>query len=256
MYCRRGGAPRGRGGRGASREGWSGRGREFERHSGTGRGKEISKDGGGSRNWGSNADAVKLGDAPDAAAAPEGAPSADAAASPAEDVAPPEPEEVVLTLEDVEKARLAKRSGELFATQKEDTTKLLAQFKGAKKVDRDQLDDEDAFLSGKLYGAKISATEAEEKEAADKGVSICRASVPRSPPSTPRRGLSFPCAGLADLLAFNYGGRGPRADGGGEITGGDRSERGRGGFRGGRGGARDGDRSDRPPREGGECLLS
>ena len=201
--CRRGGAPRGRGGRGAARDGWSGRGREFDRQSGTGRGKEISKDGAGARNWGSNADAAKQGDAADAAApSPEGlasptaegdaaAPEGDAAAA----AAPPEPEEVVLTLEDVEKARLAKRSGDLFVTQKEDTSALLAAFKGAKRVDRNALDEEGAFLSGKLYGgAKASAAEAaaaEEKEEAEKreatflsnaSVSTINTTMPPPPP--------------------------------------------------------------------------
>lgn len=163
-----GGAPRGRGGRGAAREGWSGRGREFDRHSGTGRGKEISKDGGGSRNWGSNTDVVKQGVTPDAAVAEDGVAAAETVAPVGEAEAAPEvePEEPVLTFDEVEKHRQAKRSGDLFVTQKEDTTKLLAQLKGAHKVDRNELDEEDTFLSGKKHGGSTAtkAVDSEEKE--------------------------------------------------------------------------------------------
>ena len=76
------------------------------------------------------------------------------------------PEEPVLTFDEVEKHRQAKRSGDLFVTQKEDTTKLLAQLKGAHKVDHNELDEEDTFLSGKKHGGSTAtkAVDSEEKE--------------------------------------------------------------------------------------------
>ena len=136
-----GNAPSTRGGRG----GYSGRGREFDRISGTGRGKEVSKGGAGGHNWGSaeeEARKAEQGTSEEAAPAAEGEAAAEGAeAKPAAEgeaaapAAPAEPEVVeppTKTLDEVLAERAALRTGAMFATVKEDTSKLMEQFaKGA-----------------------------------------------------------------------------------------------------------------------------
>ena len=71
---------------------------------------------------------------------------------------PPVPEKTSLTLEDVEKARQAKRDGEHFKTQKEDTSKFLVPFHHLKRVGVHNPDDEDRFLLGKLHRSQAATT--------------------------------------------------------------------------------------------------
>ncbi|KAJ0393974.1 hypothetical protein P43SY_009806 [Pythium insidiosum] len=111
---REGGAQRegGRGARGA-RGGRGGRGgrREFERRSGTGRGKEVSKEGGGSHNWGNDNDQAELAaeaEVQDGKAKEDGEEAEQA-------VVEEEEEEVQLTLEEYLAKKKESRTGELFA---------------------------------------------------------------------------------------------------------------------------------------------
>lgn len=131
-------APAKRGGRG----GFTGRGREFDRISGTGRGKEVSKGGAGGHNWGSADEEARKAEhgevaAEEAAPAVEGEEKPEGAAAAATEGAAEAPAPVVeevdtsKTFDEVIAEREAKRTGALFAVAKEDTSKLMEQFKGA-----------------------------------------------------------------------------------------------------------------------------
>jgi len=98
-------------------EGEPRRGRQFERHSGTGRGKEIKKGGGGGHNWGKAGEEV-----PAPAATP------DVAENAAAEEAPVVEEDPSLTLEEYEKLRAQKRSGEAF--QAKEARKVTTQVTG------------------------------------------------------------------------------------------------------------------------------
>jgi plasminogen activator inhibitor 1 RNA-binding protein len=97
-------------------EGEPRRGRQFERHSGTGRGKEIKKGGGGGHNWGKAGEEVP---------APAATPDAENAAA---EEAPVVEEDPSLTLEEYEKLRAQKRSGEAF--QAKEARKVTTQVTG------------------------------------------------------------------------------------------------------------------------------
>jgi plasminogen activator inhibitor 1 RNA-binding protein len=94
------------------------RGREFERRSGTGRGKEIKKGGGGGHNWGKAGE-----DVPAPAATPDVAGGENAAAE-----APVVEEDPSLTLEEYEKQKAQKRSGEAFELK--EARKVSSEIKG------------------------------------------------------------------------------------------------------------------------------
>jgi len=256
--------PAGRGGRGAHREGWSGRGREYDRISGTGFGKEVAKEGAGAHNWGSIKDDVKAGaEGAAAAEATEGEKPAAEGAEGAAAAAPEAPVEEVdntITLADAEKARSAKREGTLFATAKEDTSALMSQFSGVKKVGAEEEDDEFAFFAGSKH-AKKAAAEEEEEEAAEeaeedlaKGLLQFRIAGPNERPRSERpeggRGRGRGAPRGAGGRGGRGGFRGPREGGEGAPAaegapaGGERRGRGRGaprgaprGGAGGRGGA-------------------
>lgn len=234
-HAKRGGRPRGGGGRGAEkhREGWNGRGHEFDRHVAyNGRGRGTSKGGAGGGNWGSTRDVARQGSESETPADATVAAATDApAAEPKVEEVPAEPEEVDtnITLDVYEQQRTAKREGALFQTVAVDNSALMKQFEKAKKHDRDA-DDEFADLYGKRGAKKNEAAEEEEAHQGPKAID----------PS---------------LLGFKVGSadaRPPRDDRRGGRPGGDRPGRGRGGGagaprgarggRGGRGGNRGGSR--------------
>lgn len=93
------------------------RGREYERRSGTGRGKEIKKGGGGGHNWGKAGE-----DVPAPAATPDVAAAEAAAEEPVVE------EDPSLTLEEYEKQKALKRSGEAFELK--EARKVSAEIKG------------------------------------------------------------------------------------------------------------------------------
>jgi plasminogen activator inhibitor 1 RNA-binding protein len=131
----RGGRGGARGGRGGERGGERGERRQFERRSGTGRGKETSKQGGGARNWGNDADKTELSAE---AEVQEGAKAAsDEEATPAveEEAAVEEEEEVQFTLDEYLAKKQASRSGELFAEV--EVRQIDTDFSGAKQLTKD-----------------------------------------------------------------------------------------------------------------------
>jgi len=92
-----------------SADGEARRGRQFDRHSGTGRGREMKKAGGGGHNWGKAGEETP---------APAATPEATGTEAPKEEEAPVVVEEdPSLTLEEYEKLRAQKRSGEAFETK-------------------------------------------------------------------------------------------------------------------------------------------
>lgn len=129
-------ASAGRGGRGGGRGGERGERRQFERRSGTGRGKETSKQGGGARNWGNDADKSEL---TAEAAVQEGAKVAsddDAAATEeAAAVEEVEEEEVQFTLDEYLAKQKSARTGELFAEV--EVRQVTADFSGAVQLTKD-----------------------------------------------------------------------------------------------------------------------
>lgn len=121
--------------------------REFERRSGTGRGREMKKQGGGAFNWGTGTEVPETVETPEVEAeAPEAAvaaPPVEAApvvegAKPAEEVTPPAPEpvDVSVSFDDYMAEQAKKRTGEAFAELA--PTKVADLPEEAKVLDREE----------------------------------------------------------------------------------------------------------------------
>lgn len=219
------GAPR-EGGRGAARGGRGGRGgrgasRDFERRSGTGRGKETSKQGGGARNWGNDADKSEL---VAEAAVQEGAvvEGEEAEAVAVEETAVEvEDEEVQLTLDEYLAKKKESRVGELFAEK--EIRQVTNEFTSAVLITKDgKTSDFMEPLFEKVYTKKTSGRK--KQVITDLGFST--AAPERRPFREEREG------------GRGRGGRGEDREGGRGRGG--RSDRGRGAGRGGAGRGRGG----------------
>jgi hypothetical protein len=206
------------------------------------KGKGPVKGGAGAGNWGSTDEEARRGGVEtDAPAATEAADATTTEAAPVDDA-----DDGKVTLESVLKAREEKRAGALFSVAKEDTSKLLDQFKGTKKVD-DVDNDEDKFFI-KTHGSTKKAEETAKANTTDLSSLL---SFKVGPAEVSRERRERPEGAPRGRGGSRGGARPPRTDrpeGEGERS--DRAEgsRGRGGRggrgtrggRGGRGGAREG----------------
>ncbi|TYZ64911.1 hypothetical protein PybrP1_001134 [[Pythium] brassicae (nom. inval.)] len=232
----------GRGGRGGEGRG-EGRGerRQFERRSGTGRGRETSKQGGGARNWGNDADKTELVAEAELQDGAKGASDEEAAtteeAAVVEEV---EEEEVQFTLDEYLAKKKEQRTGELFAEV--EVRQIETDFSGAVQLTKDgKTPDFVEAAYEKVYTKKTSGRK--KTFITDVGFQAAR------PERTPRfedRGERSEGGGRGGR-GSREGGRGDRSEGGR----GDRSEGGRGGRDGGRGDRSEGGRGGRGGREGG-----